>query len=809
MRGFLFFFNLLLALSLATPAFSAREIGEVNPEKVSPEGKTGMEKRVAENAQAGEKRGKVEEESVEREERADGPDDEIGRGSGREDDGERHEKLDSVIVSASRAGRSTPVTYTMVGEQRLRSANPISSLPMMLALQPSVVSANEGGTGLGYSKFRVRGVSGSQTNVTLNGITLNDAESQEVFWVNIPALTSILSSVQLQRGLGTSANGAGAFGASVNMSTASVGTEPYAKFDYSLGAWNTSMTTVAAGTGLLPGGFYASAAYSKNSTDGYIRNAWAKVQSAFAVLGWMNETNSLRFTWLMGNQHTGITWNGISASKMETDRTYNSAGEYYDEFGNVHYYDNDSDNYTQNHLQLNYAHQFSTVLVWSTTLNFTPGKGYYEEYKADAALADYGLKNVVKDGVTYDSSDLVRIKSMDNRLYVLNSSLTYNNGRLNSVANIYLSRYDGDHFGNIDWAKALGDDYDYSSTEWYRNNGLKQEVSASYRAEYQFNKALTGYADLQYRYVNLKMTGIDDEFSDLAYDTSWSFFNPRAGLSWAVSERSRVYGSAALGHREPGRSDIKDVIETINAGGSHEALKPEKMLDVELGYEYSSEKFSASADLYAMEYWDMLIETGKRSNVGYAIKENVPRAWRRGVELSAALKPLAGLEISANAAVSDNRIKEFTAYLDAYDADWTSIGQQSFSYSRPHILLSPSLVGSLEARAELGEWLHCALFQNFSFIANWKYVGKQYWDNTSNADRCIPSYNVLDCSLQKNFSVQGGTLGIGLYISNLLNAKYYADAWVYRAMVGGSEYQEEGLFPQAPRNALLKVSLSF
>ena len=766
MRGFLFIFNLLLALGLAAPVVSGQEI--------RPSVKDGGIYSEKDNGEDG-----------------------------------RREHLDSAVVSASRAGRSTPVTYTMVGERELRSSNPLNSLPMMLALQPSIVSANEGGTGLGYSKFRVRGVSGSQTNVTLNGITLNDAESQEVFWVNIPALSSLLSSVQLQRGLGTSANGAGAFGASVNMSTASVGTEPYARFDYSMGAWNTSMTTVAAGTGLLPGGFYASAAYSKNSTDGYIRNAWANVQSAFAVLGWMNGNNSLRFTWLMGNQHTGITWNGISASKMATDRTYNSAGEYYDEFGNVRYYDNDSDNYTQNHLQLNYARQFGENLIWSTTLNYTPGNGYYEEYKDDASFADYGLKDCTRDGVTYGTSDMVRIKSMDNSLYVLNSSLTYSKNRLNSVANIYLSRYDGDHFGNIAWSSVLGDDYDYSSTEWYRNNGLKQEASASYRAEYQFTKALTGYADLQYRYVSLKMKGLDDEFSDLSYDTSWSFFNPRAGLSLALSDCSRLYGSAALGHREPGRSDIKDVIETINAGGSHEALKAEKMLDIELGYEFTSEKFSASADLYAMEYWDMLIETGKRSNVGYAIKENVPRAWRRGVEISAAWKPLTGLEISANAAFSDNRIKEFTAYLDAYDADWTSIGQTSTVYSRPQILLSPSAVGSLQARAELGEWLHCALCQNLTLSADWKYVGRQYWDNTSNADRCIPSYNVMNCSLQKNFSVQGGTLGIGLYVNNLLNAKYYADAWVYRAMVGGSEYQDEGLFPQAPRNALLKVTLSF
>lgn len=789
MRGFLFFFNLLLAAGLAAPAASGRDCPSVEGGDtyiVKDEGrKEGLDGKSS--GTEGTRDGETVEES---------------------DEGWK-EKLDSATVSASRAGRSTPVTYTMIGERQLRSTAPMNSLPMALSLQPSVVSMNEGGTGLGYSKFRIRGVSGSQTNVTLNGITLNDAESQEVFWVNIPSLGSLLSSVQLQRGLGTSAAGAGAFGASVNMSTASVGADPYARADFSLGAWNTAMTTVAAGTGLLPGGFYASAAYSKNSTDGYIRNAWARVRSAFAVLGWMNGTNSLRFTYLMGNQHSGITWNGVSAAKMAEDRRYNSAGEYYDEFGNVHYYDNDSDNYSQRHFQLSYSHQFGESLVWSTTLNYTPGEGYYEEYKADASFSDYGLKDYWKDGVTYGSSDMVRVKSMDNDLYVLNSSLSCRKGGLYSVADVYLSRYDGDHFGHIAWSKVLGDSYDYSTTEWYRNNGLKQEASLSWRTEYQLNMLLTAYADLQYRHLSLKMSGIDDEFSDLGYDTAWDFFNPRAGLSAALSERNRLYFSAALGHREPGRSDIKDVIETLNAGGSHESLKAEKMLDLELGYQYSSEKFSASADLYAMEYKDMLIETGKRSNVGYAIKENVPRAWRRGVELSAAWKPFRGLELAGNAAFSDNRIKEFTAYLDTYDADWKSAGQTSVTYSRPHILLSPSFVGALQARAEIGEWLRPALFRDLSFSADWKVVGKQYWDNTSSADRCIPAYNVLNCSLEKRFPLQGGTLGVSLYVSNLLNADYYCDAWVYRAVVGGSEYVEEGLFPQAPRHAMLKVMLSF
>ena len=255
------------------------------------------------------------------------------------------ERLDSVVVSSSRAGMNTPVTFTMVGKEELRRANPLNSLPGNLALQPSVVSVNEGGTGLGYSKMTVRGSKGSQINVTLNGITLNDAESQEVFWVNIPALSSMISSVQLQRGLGTSANGAGAFGASINMSTASVGADPFASAEMSLGSYGTFIGSFAAGSGLLDSGVYFNAAYSRGTTDGYIRNAFADVQSAMAVLGWMNERNSLRLTWLMGDQRTGITWEGISPEQYVVDRRYNPAGEYYDQFGNVHYYDNETDNY--------------------------------------------------------------------------------------------------------------------------------------------------------------------------------------------------------------------------------------------------------------------------------------------------------------------------------------------------------------------------------------------------------------------------------------------------------------------------------
>lgn len=735
-------------------------------------------------------------------------------------------RLDSIVVQTSRAGSSTPIAYTGIGSTQLRSASPLNSLPMTLSLQPSVVSTNEGGTGLGYSKMTVRGSKGSQINVTLNGITLNDAESQEVFWVNIPVLSSILSSVQLQRGLGTSLSGAGAFGASINMSTASVGSEPYSRIEYSRGAFNTSVTSFAAGTGLLQNGFYASVAYSKGDTDGYIRGAGADVQSAFAVLGYMNGRNSLRLTYLLGDQRTGITWNGISAEKMKEDRRYNPAGEYNDAFGNLHYYDGESDNYTQQHLQLNYTHSFNAPLTWSTTLNYTKGDGYYEQYKAGKELSAYAFDSpVIKDGISYVKGDFIVNKSMDNSHLVLKSDLQYKGERLKTSGGIYLSRYDGLHFGTVVWSNLHGR-LDGGSPhnglgfgkgtgsgtghKWYDNSSVKSEIDAYARAEYDIAQGLTGYADLQFRGVRLKMKGIDDEFSDLGYSSWLPFFNPRAGLNWTPSKGHRAYLSVALGHREPGRSDIKEVIEAANASGSTPGLKPEQMIDTEIGYEFRGRTFSAGANIYLMEYKNMLLETGRITDTGYAIKENVPRSWRRGIELTGAWKPSAAFRIDANATLSINEIKDYTAWWEEYDnsSDWNPVGQYSEHFDRTTMLLSPSVVAA--AKAAVNPFHESLSLSSLELAADVKYVGKQYWDNTSSEGRCIPAYTVVNFSIRDSFRLRSGELSIGLYVGNLLNAEYYAGAWVYRAHFreDGSWYQEEGLSPQAPVNYMLKVCLT-
>ena len=711
---------------------------------------------------------------------------------------EKQERLDSVVVSASRAGTNTPVTHTNVGQEALRASNPMNSLPMTLSLLPSVVTYNEGGTGLGNSAMTIRGSKGSQVNVTLNGITLNDAESQEVFWVNIPALTALLSGVQVQRGLGTSANGAGAFGASVNMNTAFVTPEPAFRWDLSTGSYGTILTTVSGMTGLLPSGLYLSLAYSAGKTDGYIRNAGVGSTSLFAVIGWLKGRNSLRLTYLMGDQKSGMTWDGISPEMYAIDRTYNGAGEYVDDAGNTCYYPDQTDNYVQHHLQLNYTRRLTDRLTWASTADYTRGDGYDEYYKTGRKFAEFGYPFSNVDGVK--KSDMIYRKKMDNDLYVLQSELRYVAERLKVNGGVNLSRYDGGHWGEMLWARLLGTGFDYESMNrdftWYRNTGVKQEMTGFLRAEFQPLSWLTAYTDLQYRHIGYDFTGRDDKASTIPidYHQKWDFFNPRAGVTASFGAH-KLYASAALGHREPGRSDIKE-----NIKGEMIPIKPESMVDLEAGWQFVGPSFAASANVYLMEYRDMLLETGRLSSSGYAIKENVGRGWRRGVELAAAWTPAGWLRADANLTLSTNKLRSFTAYLE----NWVDGGYKEETYQNVTMLLSPSIVGM--GRVEIAPFQ--GWWKPLTLVVSGKHVGKQFWDNTQNEGRCIPSYFISDLSLSHSIPLSMGTLGVSFYVNNLLNREYYAYAWVYRAWDGG-EYMEAGLYPQATRNVMLKLSYSF
>lgn len=704
---------------------------------------------------------------------------------------EMTERLDSVVISASRAGDKTPVTHTDVGKEALRASNPSFSLPMALELLPSVVTYNEGGTGLGNSAMTIRGSKGSQINVTLNGITLNDAESQEVFWVNIPSITALVSGVQVQRGLGTTMSGAGDFGASINMNTALVQPDPSGRLSLSAGSFGTRMFQGNVSTGLLPGRWYMDLFFSAGHTDGYIRGANVESASLFGVLGWLGKRNSLRLTLLHGLQRSGITWDGIDLEQYEKDRRYNGAGEYVDDNGNIRYYPNQTDNYIQTHLQLNYTHSFTGALTWTSTLNYTRGDGYDEYYKMNRKLASFGFPGVTEVPA---KSDMIYRKKMDNDLWVLSSSLRYNAGPIRATAGVNLSHYRGGHFGEVLWVKSLeaaGIGLQDKFQGWYDNTGIKADASAFARAEWSPLEWLTAYADLQYRAINYTMAGPDDDGVALDYGSVWRFFNPRVGVTFEKGPH-RVFLSAAIGQREPGRGDIKE-----NIKGEVSPIEPEKMLDVELGYRLSLERFTFQANLYAMEYKDMLLETGRLSNAGYAIKENMPRAWRRGIELQAAWMPVRWLALDGNATLSVNQIKDFTSYVP-YDDD--SGRMYPVNYGLTTMLMSPGAIGM--ARVRVMPW------KGGEVSMNAKFVGKQYLDNSMREEMAVPFYWTAGASVSHGFNFG---LKVSAYVNNIFNRMYYAAGWRWESYNEAENvvYSGIGVYPQPPVNFIVKAEYSF
>ena len=731
------------------------------------------------------------------------------------DDGKvKAERLDSVVVSATRAGSSTPVTYSSVNRSQIRKFNPVNSIPMSLALQPSVVSYSEGGTGLGNSAMTIRGSKGSQINVTLNGITLNDAESQEVFWVNIPSLSAVISSIQVQRGLGTSAAGSGAFGASINMNTEMTGSKPSSSVSFTAGSWNTFLTTVSASTGLSRSGFYLSTAFSQGSTDGYIRRGKVNSKSLLVSAGWLSGSNSLKFNYLLGHQKSGITWDGIDLDTYATDRRANYSGYYTDDLGNARYYDNQTDNYVQQHFQLNYTKKFSDALKWSTTLNYTDGYGYDEYYGAGSIFTHFGYPAAVTgiDGLDHTDSDMIYRMVMSNGYYVAASEVEYRSGDLLLTGGANYSRYNGDHYGKLLWVKVLGDGYFPASDghgSWYSNVAAKNDFSAHIRGEYRFARIFTAYADLQYRHISYSMDGRDEDWYDsslaLEFDRKWDFFNPRAGISARFNDAHKAYASIALGNREPGRGDIKE-----NVKGAPSPIKPEKMTDLEVGYTFENKVFTGSATLYAMEYRDILLETGRLSTSGYAIKENVPRGSRRGIELAVAYKPSGIVRLDGNLTLSSNKIKDYVSYVSVTGS---APGEtKAVSYGDTDMLLSPSVTGM--AMATLTPLVNCSngWAKTLELSANVKHVGRQFIDNTMRDEMLIPAYTVAGLSAGCSFPVGGGRLALNGYVNNLLGSLYYAYGYkwwdTYDAVTG--EYScGTGIYPQPPVNFSLRAVLSF
>ncbi|MDD4246153.1 MAG: TonB-dependent receptor [Dysgonamonadaceae bacterium] len=715
-------------------------------------------------------------------------------------------QLDEIVVSATRAGKNTPLSYSNITEAQLKKENAATNIPVLLQTLPSLVAVTEGGTGVGNTSLRIRGTDATRINVTLNGMPLNNPETQEVYWVNLPDLSSSLQSVQVQRGVGTSTNGSAAFGASMSLKTIGASSDAYGAASTSVGSYNTFSSSLAAGTGLLNNGFAVDARYSKVLSDGYIRNGKVDHSNLFLSLSHYSVKQLLRINYINGIQHTGITWNGTSPEQIEEfGRRFNSAGAYYDSANNLRFYDNDTDNYYSHILQLMFNRELTRKLSLNVNLNYTNGYGYYENYRSGSdwkkgdKYEKYGLENQEVDGVEYKNSHMVRQKLLANDFYVANFSFNYNLNPLQLVFGGFWSDFDGSHYGKLPWIKYnqnIPENY-----EWYRNKGVKKEISFFTKAEYQLNDKISLYGDVQYRYIDYRMEGTDDDMADLTSNHYYSFMNPKGGVFFKPNDNNQFYASLAVGQREPLRTDLKDAVKF----GGTKAIEPEKMIDYELGYRYKNNQGTQlAANLYYMDYNNQMVQTGKLSSSGYKIMENVKDSYRAGIELEAQVPLSRFFRIDANATFSKNIIKDYTAYYDVYDQYYDKvIRQDSEEFDKTDISFSPNGIGMVS--------ITYTPLQNLSFNLMRKYVGKQYYDNTSNNENSLSEYVITNFAAGYTFNKSKfGNIDLQFMINNLFDKEYIANAWVSADRLSdGTEYVYKGLFPQATRNFMARVTVRF
>lgn len=702
---------------------------------------------------------------------------------------------DDVVISATRAGARAPFAYSNVDKLALEKLGTASDMPYLLTLTPSFVETSEAGNGVGYTSMRIRGTDASRINVTIDGIPLNDPESQQVFWVDLPDLSSSVDNIQVQRGVGTSTNGAGAFGASVNIQTRGVENEPFALVNSSAGSFRTFRNSISAGTGLIKDRFAFQMRFSDIKSDGYIRRTGSNHQSAFLSGLYRSGKSLVKANIILGREHTGIGWWGVPAEMLETDRRYNPAGEYTDENGIKRYYDNESDNYSQDHYQLIFSRKLTGALSVHTALHYTRGKGFYEEYREDESYSDYGLKYVRMSDTTLYVTDLIRRKWMANDFYGLVYSLKYKNEKVEASMGGGLNIFSGDHFGRIIWMRYPG--AAEKDHQWYFNNGEKREASLYGKMTAEISPKASFFGDLQYRYIKYILEGNDDDLKNISQTHSFNFFNPKTGIHFTIGEDQEAYVSVSVAHREPTRTDFKE------ASGDDEATPgSERLFDTELGYRLNLPGRSFAINLYGMFYKDQLVPTGELSNVGYPIMTNVDRSYRIGAELSAGFVPADFLSWKLNLTLSRNKIRDFVEhYVDYNTTDWSS-EYKSRNLGNVDIAYSPRVTGTSDFALKPISTADIHLIT--------KYVGRQYFDNTMSGERMLDHYLV-------NNIIVGFTPGIKnirkveiqAIVNNIFNTEYENNAY-------GGNWYEDGkgktwayYFPQAGINFMFKLGFTF
>jgi iron complex outermembrane receptor protein len=702
---------------------------------------------------------------------------------------------DDVIISATRAGNQAPLAYTNVAGDIIEKRNTGQDLPYLLSLTPSFVETSEAGNGIGYTSMRIRGTDASRINVTVDGIPLNDPESQQVFWVDLPDLASSVDNIQVQRGVGTSSNGAGAFGASINIQTRGVENEPFAEINSLTGSYGTFKNNITAGTGLLKDRFAFQMRYSDLKSRGFVERTGSDHSSAFLSALFRTGKSLLKANLILGKEHTGIGWWGVPEEMLAVSRRYNPAGEYTDENGITRFYENESDNYTQNHFQLIYSQKLPHNFSFHTALHYTKGKGYYEEYKEDRSFADYGLPPVNIGDTTVFQTDLIRRKWMSNDFYGLIYSLNYRNNKLEASIGGGMNLYSGDHYGRIIWMRYPGTtERDH---QWYINNGEKREASIYGKMSYSLSDRISVFGDLQFRYIKYTLEGIDDDLKNIGQTHRFNFFNPKAGLFYSIASNQEAYLSFSVANREPTRTDFKEATGDIDA-----TPKPERLFDTELGYKLRLEKSTFTLNLYGMIYKDQLVPTGELSNVGYSIMTNVEKSYRAGAEIIAGFIPADFMSWDLTMTLSRNKIIDFTEYyIDYNTSDWSS-EYKSRNLGTVDIAYSPAVTGYSDISIKLNPEI------KLHFTS--KYVGKQYFDNTMNSKRMLDPYlvnNIMIDFVGETKHLRGAELQ--LLVNNIFNAEYESNAYGGNWFEDGLEKSWSYYFPQAGINFMVKFGLQF
>ena len=687
--------------------------------------------------------------------------------------------MDEVVVSATRASQKSAIAYNDVTQKELRKLNLGQDVPFLLNFTPSVVTTSDAGAGVGYTGIRVRGSDATRTNVTLNGIPYNDTESQGTFWVNLPDFASSVSSIQIQRGVGTSTNGAGAFGATVNVQTNSLEKEPYAETNLGAGSFNTRKYNVMAGTGLMKHGFVVDARLSKITSDGYIDRAFSDLRSFYVSGGWYGKKSFVRLNVFSGQNQTYQAWGGVPEALLKTNRTYNP-----------YTYANETDNYQQDHYQLISSHELNRNWRLNASLHYTYGRGYFEQFRENDELADYQLPPVILSRDTIRTSDLIRRRWLDNDFYGAVWSLDYTSfGKLTAHIGGGWNRYEGAHFGEVVWARFASTSY--IRQRYYDNDATKTDFNVYGKAYYQFTPKLNAFLDLQVRTIDYSFLGFDNNLRNVQQRAEMLFLNPKTGLTYTLNDRSSLYGFFGTGNKEPNRDDFTQSTPVSRP-------RAETLYNWEAGYKTRTQRMAFTANLYYMNYRNQLVLTGQINDVGAYNRVNIPESYRAGIELEAGTLLAKNLRWNVNATFSRNKIRNFTEYLDNFDT-----GEQVANrFRNTDIAFSPNAIAGSQLLYTGLKRLEIGLLS--------KYVGRQFLDNTSNTARSLNPYFVNDIrliySLKPKFA---DTIEFTLLLSNVLNELYESNGYTFSYISEGKTVTENFFFPQAPRNVLAGMRVRF